>query len=74
MKLKNREIRSKATFRKGIITQVSDKSIWIDFYYEQPIKLSFDKFLELVYCEKEVEEEIRKRYEIQNIQERTDEL
>lgn len=56
----NQEIRSKATLQKGKIIHITSKSIWVDFGYKQPIKLSYEKFLELIYCDQELENEIRR--------------
>lgn len=63
MNLKQREIRSKATLQKGTIAHITNTSVWVDFGYLRPIRLTYDKFLKLVLCEQEVEDEIRRRIE-----------
>lgn len=61
MNIKQREIRSKATLQKGTIAHITNTSVWVDFGYLRPIRLAFDKFLELVHCEQKVEDEIRRK-------------
>lgn len=61
MILTNQEFRSKATYLKGKIKSISKTHVRLDFGYNEPIKIPLNKILDLIYCSKEMEEEIKKR-------------
>ena len=62
----NKIVRSKASGQYGKVTKIVGENVYLQFLRNvdaEPIKVSIRKILELVICEKELQEEINKRIE-----------
>lgn len=62
----NKVIRSKASGQYGKLIRIDGENVYLQFIrnaFAEPIKVSIRKVLELVICEKELQEEINKRIE-----------
>lgn len=61
------EIRSKNTYQKGKIISITDEHVLVSFIKElEPIKLSFQSFLNNCWCDEETEQLIRNK--MQNLE------